>query len=755
MVRFTARSGLEARAGLVARTSAAVYAMVCVALWFVPLLNRLQVESAAVIATVAFFAAGLDALSSFRSGLSFGRELGRQLAALAVPLVLMTVAALWAPNCTLGQGLAFFVLFPVPSVILACAVAFAVDRVSIRPKKTVFAGLGVALAFFPLLYDIGFHPQFYSYNPVFGGFLGPIYDEELVIRPGLVVYRLMTVVWAVLIVATTLSGRGVVRRPLAWFALVFLLAGYLAAPRLGINTTHEQIHRTLGGAVVTPHFEIYYDPKAVTPAELQMLAEDHEYRYHVLAARLGVEVPGRIRSYLYPDPEPRARLTGARYTNVAPVWLRQPQTHVLREAYTDVFPHELAHVFSRGFGLPVLRASLSVGLVEGFAEAMEPPSGRPSLDEQVLAAATAMDDEAAMALQARRLADRLSPLGFWTGRGAVSYTMMGSFVSYLIEAYGVERFMAVYALGDFDRVYGKTVDVLAGEWEQRLADLPALDIGVRAYVVRRFSRPSLFERECPHYVPPHERAFRDAESALAAGDTLAAVEAIDRALEIEPRFEPAQTAWAVLRLAEGDAGSVLERYGAFAVSAEEARADTVGPGLQLVLADALALAGRPDEARGLYGAVDRAVPPFLHHDRAILQLRALVADDPATVRILRGGALPGDKADALASAGPAAYLRSHYLAAAERFDEAVTALDTAIAAFPPPTPEIGRQQHVWRAQFLYRAGRIAEARTALDAAIAAFEDAGALQEVRRLADFSSRLAYIERHPVRTEPLPTP
>jgi len=737
----------------VARTSAAVYAVLCVALWFVPLLNRLQVESAAVIAAVAFFSAGLDALAAFRQGRPFRPELGRQLAALIVPLVLMTSAAIWAPNCTLGQGLAFFALFPIPSVVLACAVAFAVDRSPIRLKKGAFVGLGVALALVPLLYDIGFHPQFYSYNPVFGGFLGPIYDEELVIRPGLVVYRIMTLAWAVLIVFASASGRGVGRRPAAWFVLAFLAAGYLAAPRLGITTTHEHIHRTLGGAVVTPHFEIYYDPEAVTPSELQMLAEDHEYRYHVLATRLGVEVPGRIRSYLYPDAETRARLTGARYTNVAPVWLRQPQTHVLREAYTDVFPHELAHVFSRAFGLPVLRASLSVGLVEGFAEAMEPPSGRPSLDEQVLAAATAsVDGDAAMAVQARRLADRLSPLGFWTGRGAVSYTMMGSFVSYLIDAYGVDRFMAVYGRGDFERVYGKTVDTLAAEWERRLAGLPALDIGVRAYVVRRFSRPSLFEQECPHYVPPHERAFREAEAALAAGDTLAAREAIDRSLAIEPRFEPAQTAWAALQLARGDAAAVLDRYGAYAVIPDEARADTVALGMQLVLADAHALAGRPDDARRLYAAVDRALPPFLHHERAILQLRALAVDDPATVRVLHHAGLPAEKADALTLAGSAAYLRSHYLAAAERFDEAVAALEAAVVASPPPTLEIGRQHGVWQAQLLYRAGRIAEARIALADAIAVFEDAGALQEVRRLADFSRRLEYIDNHPLRIEPL---
>ncbi|MEZ4701160.1 MAG: hypothetical protein R2834_12560 [Rhodothermales bacterium] len=742
--------------GPVAAISAVCYAALCLALWPVPLLNRLQVESAALLATAGFFAAGLGALRSFAAGGGFGRELGRALAATLVPLALMTAAMLWAPNCTYGQGLAFFVLFVLPSVVLGVSLAWALALPHGRRRTGAFLAAGAALLVAPVVFDIGFHPQFYSYNHVFGGFLGPIYDEELLIRSGLVVYRAMTMLVALLAYTLGEARRGRRKTGLALGAALLLAAGYALAPRLGIVTTYGRLASELGGMIVTPHFEIYYDPASLTDGELQVLAEDHEYRYHVLATRLGVEPPERIRSYLYPDADTRARLTGARFTNVAPVWLGRPQAHVLLDAYTDVFPHELAHVFSRSFGMPVIHASWSVGLVEGFAEAMEPPSGRPSMDEQVYAAASAggADQEAMLAVRARSLADRLSPFGFWTGRGAVSYTMMGSFVQYLIAAYGVDRFKAVYARGDFERVYGKSVDALAGEWERHVARLPALDIGVRGYVVQRFGRPSLFERECPHYVPPHIRRYREALEALAAGDTVSAEGAIEAALAIDPRFEAAQVARAGLLLSHGDAAAALERFGAYTVIPREARGDTVSVGMQFVMADALAMGGEAEPARALYAAIERSLPPYQHNERALVQLRGVLAGHPGLVRIARSALEPEAKAerlDAWRETTPAvAYLQSQYLAAAERFDDAIAALDAA----PALSPALDRQRLVWLALFQYRAGRVVDALATLDRAIAAFDAAGALGEVLRLTDFKRRLTYIQTHPLPIETPPT-
>src|SRR5690606_20126435 len=150
---------------------------------------------------------------------------------------------------------------------------------------------------------------------------------------------------------------------------------YGFSARLGFNTPEGLIRERLGGHLATERFDLYYDPDSLTPGELQVVADAHAFRYYQLSEALGVDVPERIATYLYPDAETKAALTGARQTSVAPVWLPRPQMHLLLARFDASFGHELVHVFSREFGLPLLRASPAVGLVEGLAVALAPPGG--------------------------------------------------------------------------------------------------------------------------------------------------------------------------------------------------------------------------------------------------------------------------------------------------------------------------------------------------------------------------------------------
>lgn len=479
------------------------YAVLGVGLWTVPLFDVLHVEAAAVVAGTAFFAAAWAALDAFRGRhpLAFHHVLSTQAVALLVPLGLLTLSLLWTPNCDYARGLLFYGLFPGVTVAFAVALAYALSGTGWRYPKTILGGLGLGIAVLGPLYDLGWHPQFYTYNHVFGGVLGPIYDEELAVRTGIFTFRGLTLLWALFFFFTgrwlrvrrhrsqeretePTEDRGsgmedrdapqgerslfdsrfsIFARPgarrygasmLGTLALIGLCYAF-AAP-LGFNTPAWHLQEQLGGHLRTAHFDLYYDPSSLADHELAAIAEEHEYRYAWLAERLDMEGPERVASYLYPDAATKARLTGARATSVAPVWLPQPQMHMLLDRYATSFGHELAHVFSRQFGLPVIHASWAVGLVEGLAVALEPPDGRPTPREQVSAAWTGSAD--ATDALAEQVAARLHPLGFWTGRGAVSYTTMGSFVRFLLDRYGAERLRAVYARANFEAVYGRPLE---------------------------------------------------------------------------------------------------------------------------------------------------------------------------------------------------------------------------------------------------------------------------------------------------------
>ena len=587
------------------------YALLCVAMWPVPLLNRLHVESAAVLAAAAFFLAGLAALRRL-GRLSTIRVLVTRVAWLLLPLVLMLVPMLWAPNCGWMQGIGFFFLFPVVTTVFAVGVAAAARRLAPNRPGVLLVTLGLLTMGLGPLWDIGLHPQFYSYNHVFGGVLGPIYDEVLEVRPGLFAFRAMTLCWA-------LMGFAVAARHnrLVVLAAGVLTLGYLVGGRLGINTGYDDLRRALPGVVETPHFEIRFDPARLDSTEAAAVASFHEFEYERIRDLLGVEPDEPVLSFVYPDAFVRARLTGARNTSVAPVWLGRPQIHVEAASLERVMPHELAHAFSREFGLPALNASLSVGLVEGLAVALEPPGDTPPVDDlvSVSLATTGQDPR-------QTLPSVLSPWGFWTGRGGVSYSMTGSFVSHLLRSRGAAPVRKAYATADLEAHFGAPVGELVGAWLDELEGRPILDAGAALRATARLGASSLFERDCPHWLPRGERLLEEAERALARGDSLRALDRASEALRETPSALPL---WISLSVAAGRGDAVIDTLRArgrppFGLTGAKRWADV------------RALGGEVDPAREVYDSLFAALPVYARDARMWLALSAAAAGDPVAIR---------------------------------------------------------------------------------------------------------------------------
>jgi hypothetical protein len=613
------------------------YGVLTVALLALPLLNVLHVESAAVTALVAFFVAGFAAVYRFRADedVAMHRVLWENEVALVVPLAGLTLSMLWAPNCAYATGLLFYVLFPGITVVFAVMLAYALTGAAVRRPYWGLGATGLALAVGGPLYDLGLHPQFYTYNHVFGGVLGPIYDEQLAMRPGLFVFRGLTLLWAGVAWGVGAWLRGTAGRWMAASGSLLALgigAIYGFGASLGINTTEAHTQRQLGGHASTAHFDLYYAPDHLSAAKAQALAADQERHYATLVDRLALsdgQRPARIAVYLYPTPDAKAALTGARSTSVAPVWLPTPQVHLLQERHAAHFRHELAHIFGRPFGLPLVNASWAVGLVEGWAVALEASGAAPAPHD--LVATAAATSTGGVRAQAEAIAERLSPLGFWTDRGAVSYTTMGSFVRFLLDRYGPGPLKAVYATASFETAYGRPLATLAREWAEFLASRSALHRSAHALVMARFTRPSLFETTCPHYVPPARRHRQTADRALATGDTAAALSALDRAITAAPTYAAAHRQWARLRLAQGAADEVRGRL-------DTLQAATADVGLLLARADAAGIAGATDAARRLYAETFDRLPRYAVSAQAAVVLRDAVAHRPDVLRILVSGA---------------------------------------------------------------------------------------------------------------------
>ncbi|NBB86499.1 MAG: hypothetical protein GVY12_09850 [Bacteroidetes bacterium] len=750
------------------RGSLLIYSTTVVLCWLVPLFHQLNAFSMAALATVAFFTAGWAAVTAFRERATVEAVVRAQVGAIVWPLLLFGVAYLWTPVCGLMQGLLFWALFPLTTVIFAVAVAYALTGWRPTRARWYLCGAGLALIIAGPIYDLGLHPQFYTYNHVFGGVLGPIYDETLALRSGLFWFRGLTLCWAggALLLGrwhrvgfpAPATGAWWMMGPPAVGALGVLIAAlYAFASPLGFNTSTPYLEQQLSGRIVIDRVVLHYDPEALSAAEVAHWARYHAYQVERMEGMLDVTIATPVRSFLYPDEATKAALTGARTTNTAPVWLATPQIHVLQSAEERVVAHELVHAVSRSFGLPGVRASVSVGLVEGLAVALEPPSGRPSIHDQVVAAQLSAPGAPGQALNLDLSADvaaRLSPFGFWTGRSAVSYTVMGSFVQYLLDAYGPAPLKEAYAWADFASAYGHALPQLTAEWQSFLSERPVVSRAARPVMAARFSRPSVFEQACPFQLSPADKAYREARAAQEEDRFADARRFAEEALAHQPTHQGARALWAAFQIAEGEAQEVVNHLQPIA-------RERMAWHVQLRLAQALAAAGEAGEAEQQYDALLQRLSAHQHALWGHLQLQRALIDQPPVFRAIQLVHASAERAAQVAAAvgenATGRLLRALYHADAEEWTAALEAApsDVTVAAAAGLPAGLARrleaQMYAQRAAWAYRTGALAQAETEVSAAGQAFTVMGAAEAAAQARAFGLFLSWLETQPQTSFP----
>jgi tetratricopeptide (TPR) repeat protein len=515
---------------------------------FIPLVNLIGYESAALFgvaggvgamfltlhaAAAGVVAAPLEKTRTTSPGADFFVLLMRHLALLAIPALALGLNALRVTNCAFGVGALFWLSIAVPSIFFGQLVAWC--AVIVAPRKplaqvALCAAAVVASAAVPLAH-LALQPPIVGHQLLLGYFSGSIYDEALSLPSSLVWYRLMHLGLAVAALAAVEAlWRRRRERPVRWMLLIALVgvAGCAAIwwQRMdrGIGIDRTYIEEELGGRIETEHFIIYHPQ---TPYFLELrdqMAEEHEFYYARLGDFFGTDPAsaGKLRSYVYANRAEKGRLMGGRQTMVAKLWLHE--MHILWNHDGDhKLAHELAHIFTEPFGAGPLRLSMqrgvgvNMGLVEGVAAAAEWPVRE--LDPH----------EASAALRRLELAPQIRSVvaasGFWSQSSGRAYTLVGSFVRFLIDEYGVDTFKQAYPAGDFRGAYGKGADELVGEWEAFLdeVELSEHDLELARYL---YDRRSIFDKVCARQIAEMRRKARQAAQSGRVGRVSEIYEAI-------------------------------------------------------------------------------------------------------------------------------------------------------------------------------------------------------------------------------------
>jgi thioredoxin-like negative regulator of GroEL len=519
------------------------------------------------------------------------------------PLLILTLNMLRVPNCAPGLGLLYWLVIAAPAVVMGHTIAWVVACLPLGFKQRAALCVAVLLANAAAMgLHIALQPPVVGHCWLIGYFSGSIYDEALGLPTSLLYYRACNLVCVGLLVSAVEVWRrpagkgapllGALLALACWIGLTWQEAGY------GVRVDRATIVEVLGGRVETEHFIIYYPARRGFEAQRALLIEDHEFRYAQLKAMFKTDPVAesggqKLVSFVYPDREVKGELMGARRTLIAKIWLGE--MHILWRGYGDhLLTHELAHLFTAGFADGPLKLStqrrvgVNMGLVEGIASAAQWP-----VDELTLHEASAGMRKLGLAPELRGL---LGAGGFWSQASGRSYTLMGSFVRYLIDKHGIDKFKLAYPRGDFNGAYGRPVGELIGEWEQWLDREIKLDTRALDLVRLRFDKPAIFGKRCARVVAEGQRL---AEEAQGRGELRRAIAVYEGLVGYDPGRRDLKMALAGLLVRAGEGVRAVEVLAALETDAELSAQERAQ--LDAWRGDLAWRSGAVDEAQAAYG----------------------------------------------------------------------------------------------------------------------------------------------------------
>lgn len=503
--------------------SGALWALCSIAFLFLPLVQILGYESAIALNVLVVAIGGPRVMGRFHTDPVWSRFWKRclDLSLLVLLSGFMTLLnAVWVRNCDFPSGLGFWLIFgvgaipPVVALGMLCerlAVGWGFERARQAPPPRRSVAIYLLMVVLSLLSSglwLALQPPLVVYDAFAGFWAVSIYDEALLPWHSHLAFRAMTFLGA----ALWLHALAFEEQPrwagLAWVGSIGLLLGLVTsfAGELNIARSRSYTQELLGGRVETEHFVIHYEAGAFTQPDLVLLLADHELRYDELRRFWGIEPREKLHSYIYASRDTRERAMGSRSTMIARVWLRE--MHLVWSEFGDpLLAHEMAHLMLRDAGRGPLRLASAngifplMGLVEGAASA-----AAWDID--------ALDDHGwSAAILSLGLIDNLSATvaapAFWAQPSGLAYTLWSSFSRWLIQEYGVTKFLDAYRDGNLARAYGQEPAELFAAWEEALRQARFTPAEESAAALR-FDRPSLLRRSCGRAIAQMEAEASDA-----------------------------------------------------------------------------------------------------------------------------------------------------------------------------------------------------------------------------------------------------
>lgn len=410
------------------------------------------------------------------------------------PLAASLIKSFFVFPCSIPDGVLFYLLLVIPNVIAGASVAFIVAWLTKRFR--IFLSLVVLflIALLPVI-EIYRNPQVFFYNPLIGFFPGTIYDEGIPIDVTLISYRFI-IAFFFFIISVFPFKNFASDRIKTRFKFIYVLSLVLVSslffyfsPRLGYSSDKERIIGQLSCKLETEHFNIYLPPDT-DEKEKKIIIAEHEYYFEVLKKYYNSAPVKKITSYIFEDDTQKRTLLGAGNADIAKPWLYEIYTETGSRDQT--LKHEISHCFTGDFGVTPFQiaSNFNPALIEGIAMASEGTFNGFPVDIIVANAY-----RTGYKVNLGNLFNH--GLSFFTNASSLSYAFAGSFVKFIVEKYGIERFKNLYSTGNFSESYKKDFNQVEKEYLEYLNSIKLTENKNRADIY--FGGRSIFSKVCPRY----------------------------------------------------------------------------------------------------------------------------------------------------------------------------------------------------------------------------------------------------------------
>lgn len=456
-----------------------------------PLTNTLGYEFSALNSLLLVLISGIYSISFIKSGYKeVGDLIKINLLYLIIPLSISIAYSLFTMFCSFLDGILFYFLLTLPSVIIGSSLAIICYLASKRFAKELFILIFILIASIPVL-EIYFNPQVYFYSPLIGYFPGNIYDEGLSPDIKLLFYRSLNLIYFIPAVVLFFYNRNLLLKKKKYFFISFLIMPVLfqlSSPYLGFSTTFSSLETTLINKIHTDKWIIHYDDLLENEAKYITLSQ--QYYFEKITAELNVTATQKINVYLFNSREQKKRLFGAGNADVAKPW--QFSVYISKDSWKNTLRHELVHAFSAEFGNGIFKLadSFNPALIEGIAEAIDRTSDDISVDDL-----SALAFNNGIKVNIKNL---FTGLSFFKSNSSLSYTYAGSFIRYLIDKYGIEKVKLFYSSGNFDKSFSVNFSEAEKDYLNMLKN--ANRFGTKSMSNYYFRRLSIIQKVCPRYI---------------------------------------------------------------------------------------------------------------------------------------------------------------------------------------------------------------------------------------------------------------